>query len=250
MRILVSNDDGTGAPGLNALAAAARALTPDVWVVAPSRKWTAASHQLSFDRDLVLTRKREQEYVCSGAPADCVVAAMSLLFGDGRRPDLVLAGINDKINVAEDIAYSGTMSIAREATFHGAAAIALSRDARPAGQQPDAAALARLVSVLWDSRAQWSGAGHWLSLNLPAALPAPLVAARVGRDKIGGDCEVIASAGDETTFRLVRGRPGSTTAGDERSVVNAGSIAVVRHGWLAEAPLAAADLAAWNTALR
>jgi 5'-nucleotidase len=48
---------------------------------------------------LTLTRTAESEYACSGAPADCVVAAMTLLFAD-HKPDLVLAGVNDKINVA------------------------------------------------------------------------------------------------------------------------------------------------------
>jgi 5'-nucleotidase len=119
MRILVSNDDGIAAQGLRVLVAAARVLTPDVWVVAPERKWTAASHQLSFDRDLSLTRMAVHEYACSGAPADCVVAAMTLLFDKNERPDLVLSGINDKINVGEDLAYSGTMAVAREAAFWG-----------------------------------------------------------------------------------------------------------------------------------
>ena len=58
MRILVCNDDGIDAPGLAELARAAQCLGSDVWVVAPARKWTAASHQLSFDRDLTLTRAR------------------------------------------------------------------------------------------------------------------------------------------------------------------------------------------------
>jgi len=104
MRILVCNDDGFEAPGVRLMARLAHAMTPDVWVVAPDRKWTAASHQLSFDRDLTLTRKGERAYACSGAPADCVVAAMTILFADGAKPDLVLAGVNDKRNVAEDIA--------------------------------------------------------------------------------------------------------------------------------------------------
>ena len=130
MRILVSNDDGIGAPGLRTLVDAARTLAPDIWVVAPERKWTAASHQLSFDRVLTLTRVAESEYACSGAPADCVVAAMTLLFAEGRKPDLVLAGVNDKLNVAEDLAYSGTMAIAREATFWDVPAIGISRSTR------------------------------------------------------------------------------------------------------------------------
>ena len=82
MRILVANDDGIEAPGLAQLTQAARALTDDVWVVAPERKWTAASHQLTFDRDLVLRRTAERTFACTGAPADCVVAAFAILFGD------------------------------------------------------------------------------------------------------------------------------------------------------------------------
>src|SRR6266568_2152775 len=123
MRILVGNDDGIDSPGLSALADAALALSPDVWVIAPERRWTAAGHQLTFDRELTLTKRQDRRYACSGAPADCVVAAMTVLFDSEARPDLVLSGINDKRNVAEDIAYSGTVSVAREASFWGVPAI-------------------------------------------------------------------------------------------------------------------------------
>jgi 5'/3'-nucleotidase len=247
MRILVCNDDGIDAPGLGLLADAARLLTPDVWVVAPERKWTAASHQLSFDRNLTLSRLRERHYACSGAPADCVIAAMALLFASGPGPDLVIAGLNDKINVAEDVAYSGTMAIAREATFWGIPAISLSRD-EPATLA--AAAIADVLRVLWEARTQWSGSGHWLALNLPACLPAPLSQARVGRDKIGSACETIESTPERTTFRIVRGRPGTHADHDERARVEAGCIALVRHCWFADAPLAPATMDAWNRALR
>jgi 5'/3'-nucleotidase SurE len=114
MRILISNDDGIAAPGLALLADAAHDLSEDVLIVAPERKWTAASHQLTFDRDQTLTRIDTNVYASSGAPADCVVAAMTVLHA---APALVLSGVNDKQNVGEDIAYSGTTAIAREATF-------------------------------------------------------------------------------------------------------------------------------------
>lgn len=249
MRILVCNDDGIGAPGLQILAGAARMLSPDVWIVAPERKWTAASHQLSFDRVLTLTRAGEREYACSGAPADCVVAAMTLLFADGLRPDLILAGVNDKINVAEDIAYSGTMAIAREATFWGIAAIGLSQD-DPSTVDPSVPkVLADVLTVLWEARGQWSESGHWLSLNLPARLPARLVQARVGRDKIGTACETLDTTADRMTFRLLRGRPGTMENGYERAVVAAGCIALVRHGWLNGAQVPESSIAMWNRTL-
>ena len=99
MRILISNDDGVRAPGLALLAGAARELSDDVLIVAPERKWTAASHQLTFDRDQTLTRIDTNVYACSGAPADCIVAAMTVLHA---APALVLSGVNDKRNVGED----------------------------------------------------------------------------------------------------------------------------------------------------
>lgn len=249
MRILVCNDDGIGAPGLHLVGAAARALSPDVWLVGPERKWTAASHHVSFDRELSLTRVAPREYACSGTPVDCVIAALSLLFSGEPKPDLVIAGLNDKINVAEDIAYSGTMGIAREAVFWGIPAIALSRDHAGAEPLPDPAAITALVRVLWDARTYWSGPGQWLSLNLPARLPAPLVPAHVGRDKIAGACETLSSSPDRTTFRLVRGRPGTSQAGDERAVLSTGAIAVLRHRWFTAEALDDDTVEQWNRAL-
>jgi 5'-nucleotidase len=250
MRILVCNDDGIAAHGLRVLADAARKLTPDVWTVAPERKWTAASHQLSFDKVLTLRRADEREYACSGAPADCVVAAMTVLFVSEPKPDLVLAGLNDKINVAEDLAYSGTMAIAREATFWGVPAIAVSRDETGEHDSSETDAIARVLQVLWKGRAKWSGPGAWLALNLPARLPAALVQARVGRDKIGSACEILESSPDRTAFRIVRGRPGTHADGDERAVINAGGIALVRHRWFADDPIDPASVIAWDRALR
>jgi len=249
MRILICNDDGIGAPGLRTLAEAARTLSPEVWVVAPERKWTAASHQLSFDRVLTLARTAEREYACSGAPADCVVAAMTLLFAGGDRPDLLLAGINDKFDVAEDLAYSGTMAVAREATFWGVPAIALSAEGFPVSPGAQVAELGALLSVLWQGRREWSGPGYWLSLNLPSQLPAPLVQARIGRDKIGAACEALESTAESMSFRLVRGRPGAMAPGDERAVVAAGGIALVRHRWFADAEIPGATIDAWSRAL-
>src|SRR6185295_7705066 len=121
-------------------------------VVVPERKWTAAGHQLVFDRDLTLTRAgNEQIFICSGAPADCVVAAMTILFPDGQKPDLVLAGVNDKRNVAEDLAYSGTMAIAREATFWGVPAIGISQVKGVTDAPALLMTLQRLLPLLWQS---------------------------------------------------------------------------------------------------
>jgi 5'-nucleotidase len=251
MRILVCNDDGIAWPGLGLLARAARALEAEVWIVAPERKWTAASHQLSFDRDLTLTRTGERSYACSGAPADCVVAAMTILFAGGTKPELVLAGINDKCNVAEDVAYSGTIAIAREATFWGVPAISLSRaeSASVTEGAADLDALSRLLRVLWNRRGDWTAEGHWLSVNLPPSLPAPLVQARTGRDKIAAAADVLDATLERIRYRIRRGRPGTITSGDENACLAAGKISVVRYCWFAEARLPDVVVAAWSSAL-
>ena len=249
MRILVCNDDGIGSPGIELLAKAALVLGSDVWVVAPERKWTAASHQLSFDRVLTLTRTGERRFVCSGAPADCVVAAMAVLFASGPKPELVLAGVNDKRNVAEDIAYSGTMAITREATFWGVPAIGLSRINGASNEPVELATLRRLLQVLWGNRRDWAAEGHWLSINLPASLPALVAQARIGRDKIASACDVRERAADRITYRIRRERPATSTPGDENAHLDAGHVTVVRHHWAADAPLLQSVVAAWSDAL-
>ena len=251
MRILVCNDDGIASAGLDLLGRAALALEAEVWIVAPERKWTAASHQLSFDRDLSLTRTGERGYACSGAPADCVVAAMTILFSGGAKPELVLAGINDKCNVAEDVAYSGTIAIAREATFWGVPAISLSRVERAAASDgaADLDALSRLLRVLWNRRGDWAAEGHWLSINLPPSLPAPLVQARTGRDKIAAAADILDATPERIRYRIRRGRAGSITPGDENACLAAGKISVVRYCWFTEARLPEAVVGAWSSAL-
>ena len=250
MRILIANDDGIASPGLRLLADAAAHLTSDVWIVAPARKWTAASHQVSFDRDVSLVRRRERVYACDGAPADCVIGALSALFDAAGRPDLVLSGVNDRRNVGEDAAYSGTMAIAREATFSGVPAIALSRSRRWTDAPEEVAALGALCNVLWQCRGDWARDGAWLAVNLPDRLPARVVGAGVAHDKIAAAADVSERSADRVVYRVRRGRPGSATPGDENDVVDSGAIALVRHGWRATPALDDAFIEACNGALR
>ncbi|KQZ81312.1 5'/3'-nucleotidase SurE [Mesorhizobium sp. Root157] len=237
MRILISNDDGIDAPGIARLADAARRLSDDVWVVAPEKKHTAAGPSLTLAQPLVMQRRDERRFSCSGRPADCVVAAMAWLFKDERKPDLVLAGVNDGRNVAEDLAYSGTLGIAREATFWGVPAIGFSRVKNPTIGADDEAWLANLVGSLWKRRAEWAVEGHWLSINLPTALPAEIRQPRIGRDKIAGTAEVVESDGDRTVIIVPRGRAHATMPGDENSVIDTGSVSINRLNWFGETRL-------------
>lgn len=125
-RILVSNDDGIGSPGIKLLEEIARELSSDVWVVAPEQEQSAASHSLTTRRPLRMSQVSAQRYAVDGTPTDCVMLAVKHLLRE-RRPDLVLSGINAGVNVGEDLTYSGTVAAAMEATLLDIPAIALSQ---------------------------------------------------------------------------------------------------------------------------
>jgi 5'-nucleotidase len=125
-RILVSNDDGINAPGLKSLVRIAKCLTDDVWTVAPETEQSTASHSLTVRSPLRIRKVSSRRFAVTGTPSDCVLLAVCHLLKD-RPPDLVLSGVNDGANLAEDITHSGTVAAAMEATLLGIPAIALSQ---------------------------------------------------------------------------------------------------------------------------
>lgn len=126
MRILVTNDDGIDAPGLEIAESIARTLTDDVWVVAPAQEQSGASHALTLTNPVRLKQRDERHFSLTGTPTDCVMLAVAHLLKD-KKPDLVLSGVNRGVNVAEDVTYSGTVAGAMEGCTLGLAAIALSQ---------------------------------------------------------------------------------------------------------------------------
>ncbi|MCO5093065.1 5'/3'-nucleotidase SurE [Bosea sp. (in: a-proteobacteria)] len=130
MRILVTNDDGIHAEGLDVLERIARALSDDVWVVAPETDQSGVAHSLSLSNPLRLRRIDEKRFAVSGTPTDCVIMAVRSVMA-GARPDLVLSGVNRGSNVAEDVTYSGTIAAAMEGTLLGVPSIALSQAYQP-----------------------------------------------------------------------------------------------------------------------
>lgn len=126
MRILVTNDDGIHAPGLEACARIAAALSDDVWVVAPETDQSGVAHSLSLNDPLRLRQVGAQRFAVKGTPTDCVIMAVRHLLMDNP-PDLVLSGVNRGQNIAEDVSYSGTVAGAIEGTILGIPSIALSQ---------------------------------------------------------------------------------------------------------------------------
>ncbi len=125
LRILVSNDDGITAPGLKVLERVARALSKDVWVVAPEQEQSGAGHSLTLRRPLRLRQVSRRRFAVDGTPTDCVLLAVNELLRK-RPPHLVLSGVNRGANMGEDVTYSGTVAAAMEGTLLGLPAIALS----------------------------------------------------------------------------------------------------------------------------
>lgn len=123
MRLLLSNDDGILARGLECLERAARPLG-DVWVVAPDREQSATSHSLTLHHPLRPVQLGDQRWQVDGTPTDCVMLAIEALLPE--RPDFVLSGINHGPNMGEDVLYSGTVAAAMEGLALGVPAIAVS----------------------------------------------------------------------------------------------------------------------------
>lgn len=126
LRILISNDDGIHAPGLKSLEKIARAISPDVWIVAPETEQSGASHSLTLTFPLRARQVSRRRWAVQGTPTDCVMLALNHIV-TGRRPDLVLSGVNRGGNLGEDVTYSGTVAAAIEGTLLGVPSIALSQ---------------------------------------------------------------------------------------------------------------------------
>ncbi|MBP3228571.1 MAG: 5'/3'-nucleotidase SurE [Bacteroidaceae bacterium] len=126
--LLLSNDDGYAAKGIAALIDTLRPLC-DLLVVAPdgARSGMSMAMTTSVPVTLRLVRKERglKVYACSGTPTDCVKLAVAQLV-KGRRPDLVVSGINHGDNSSVNSHYSGTMGAAYEGVMHGIPAVAFS----------------------------------------------------------------------------------------------------------------------------
>ena len=129
MRILITNDDGINAPGLEVMAEIAREVAGpegEVWTVAPAFEQSGVGHCISYTHPMMVSQMGARSFAAEGSPADCVLVALHDVMTDNR-PDLVLSGVNRGNNSAENTLYSGTIGGAMEAALQGVPAIALSQ---------------------------------------------------------------------------------------------------------------------------
>jgi 5'-nucleotidase len=125
--ILLTNDDGYGAEGLEALARGLAGFAR-VSIVAPSAERSGAAQSLTLRQPIVVHGKGPGHWAVDGTPADAVIVALHRLLPE--RPDLVISGINHGANLGENVYYSGTVGAAREAALHHIPAVAVSLSAR------------------------------------------------------------------------------------------------------------------------
>ncbi|MBR4627905.1 MAG: 5'/3'-nucleotidase SurE [Ruminococcus sp.] len=167
LSILITNDDGIASDGLVRLARAAQEFG-EVWAVAPDGQRSAASHAITlhgtvdiFPADFPV--EGVHAFSCSGTPADCVrTGALSVM---PHKPDVVISGINNGLNTATDIQYSGTCGAAFEGAFQGILSIALSEDVHTCREVTDLY-LSRLLRELISSG--MPGQSEIYNVNFPA----------------------------------------------------------------------------------
>ena len=125
MRILCSNDDGVHARGLESLVKIAHELSDDVWVVAPQDEQSGAARALTLAHPIRIRQYDERRFSVTGTPSDAVMMGVSKILED-KKPDLILSGVNNGQNIAEDVTVSGTIAAAFQGMSMGVPSIALS----------------------------------------------------------------------------------------------------------------------------
>ncbi|NJM27160.1 MAG: 5'/3'-nucleotidase SurE [Pseudanabaena sp. RU_4_16] len=161
MTLILTNDDGIDAPGIQALQAA---IDRKGIVVAPRDHLSGCGHQVTTAKAIHMQKRSPDQYAIAGTPADCVRVAIGHLFEDVR---LVLSGINNGGNLGADVYISGTVAAVREAALHGIPAIAISHY-RAKGKEIDWEFAAHLTALVLDKLLSLPiETGTFWNVNLP-----------------------------------------------------------------------------------
>ena len=176
MRILLSNDDGYFAPGLEELAHALAQIA-EVTVVAPERDRSGASNSLTLDRPLSVRRAANGFFYVSGTPTDCVHIAVTGLLD--FTPDLIVSGVNLGANMGDDTIYSGTVAAAAEGYLLGIPSVAVSLTSKT-GEHFDSA-IGIALQIVERLRRSPIKEPVLLNVNVPDVAPAKLGGIEVTR---------------------------------------------------------------------
>jgi len=178
MRILLTNDDGVHAPGLEVLERIARELSDDIWICAPAEEQSGAGHSLTLNHPVRMRQLGERRFSVTGTPTDSVTLALRKVLPGP--PDLILSGVNRGENLGDDVTYSGTASAAMEGALAGIRSIALSQSL-PGGGEEFAAALAWGSKVLRPLLEAPFAERTLVNINFPGLAPEQVRGIRVVR---------------------------------------------------------------------
>jgi 5'-nucleotidase len=191
MRVLLTNDDGIQATGLNELRRALQGVPGiELSVVAPNANQSATARSITTRRPLTVEEVEFEDgsvgFAADGTPVDCVrLAALGLV---GEHPELIVSGINHGSNLGDDITYSGTVAAALEGIVLGIPAIAVSQQSRAreldfrVGSKFDFDAAARFTARLVEELDEFPlPVGTLLNVNAPAGDPAGVEVCRLGK---------------------------------------------------------------------
>ena len=177
-RVLIVNDDGIDGYGIKLLEEIVRRFTDDVWVVAPDEERSGAGHSVSISHPVRVKKLGDRHFAVKGSPTDCALLGINEFLA-GKKPDILLSGVNAGPNLAEDITYSGTVSAAMEGAMLGIPAVALSQ-VRVYGKEvqwetsahylPDI--VGKLITMKWTE-------GTLINVNVPDVPPEAVSGIRV-----------------------------------------------------------------------
>ena len=241
--ILLSNDDGYGAEGIEILASCLRK-DHNVWIVAPDGNRSGFSNAMNLNKELQLKKIKENEYTLSGTPTDCVMVAFKGNFLP-KKPDLVVSGINRGGNLGSDIIYSGTCGAARQAALYGVPGIALSVEFYNGAIKYEAlaeyasASIAELHSMIDKEKIfdRGNSLKYFLNINALALDSYKGCKAASVSERIYGDKLVTRTDKDGNIFTSLVGTDGFDTVGKgdfDVSVIEDGYISISKISTLPE----------------
>lgn len=167
-RILITNDDGIHAEGIEALEAAMNEIG-DVFVVAPASEMSGASHSLTLGRPLRIRHIDATHWSVDGTPTDCVTLALNRILPLELRPHICVSGINHGANLGDDASYSGTVAGALESTILGVPGLAFSLVANRSHDFTESAKVAAQVTL--KALAEGIPENTLLNVNVPKGVP-------------------------------------------------------------------------------
>jgi 5'-nucleotidase len=218
VRVLLTNDDGIAAPGLQAARRVLREIEDiELEVVAPDSNRSATARSITTRSPLTVEEVEfgdgDVGYATDGTPVDCVRFAELGLVGD--RPDLIVSGINHGANLGDDITYSGTVAAAFEGIVLGIPAIAVSQQSSGGGMgyvsgSFDFGVAARFTGELVRQLAgERMPPATLINVNCPAGDPRGIEVTRLGKRIYNDELKLVGEEGDKRRrYEIYGWKPG------------------------------------------